>query len=131
MPPDTNMFMRLLTAFIKNSASSRVILPISTSFSMVKGLSENFLIVTTGPFIATGCRTTLILDPSSSLASTIGLLSFTVLFTLDTMFCTRLNSLSLESNLSLTASITPFLSTNMASVPFIMISLIVTSSRSG
>lgn len=51
------------------------------------GFSGNFLIVTTGPLSDTGGNTMFTLEPSSSLASTIGFVSFIILLDRDTICC--------------------------------------------
>ena len=79
VPPDTIILYPDTTSFLRNSATSVVIEPSCRSLSMVIPSFGNFLIVMTQPPRLTGGRTTLTLDPSFSLASTIGNDSFTSL----------------------------------------------------
>ena len=72
------------TIFIK-SAASAVRVSNSSSLFIVIGILGNFLMVTTAPPSAIGGSTTFTLEPSESLASTIGSASFTVRLTLATI----------------------------------------------
>ena len=79
VPPLIKMFYFAFTAWISIVGASFPIEPVSIIVSIVILLFGNFLIVTIGPLSATGGSTTFTLDPSSSLASTIGVASLTTL----------------------------------------------------
>lgn len=130
VPPLINILYPAMTSFSKKQAASSDIEPISINFFMVMGLSGNFLIVTTGPSSATGGRTILTLEPSGSLASTIGLDSFIIRFDLDTICCTTSSNFFDDSNCFFHGRIAPFCSINILFAPLIMISVMEVSSTS-
>ena len=122
------MLYLLLTSFSKNCAASGVIDSNSISLSIVMGLLKNFLIVIIGPLIATGGRTILTLEPSSSLVSAIGDASLTIWFDIAAILCATSDSLFSLSNFLFHLSIEPFLSMNILSLPFTIISVMLSSS---
>jgi hypothetical protein len=75
VPPDTTIFSLDLTAPCKNSTIVGVKVPKFIRSSAVKGSLENLRMVIHGPTKETGGITAFTLDPSGSLASTIGLAS--------------------------------------------------------
>ena len=89
---------------------------------------KNFLMVIIGPLIATGGRTILTLEPSSSLVSAIGDASLTIWFDIAAILCATSDSLFSLSNFLFHLSIEPFLSINILSLPFTIISVILSSS---
>ena len=114
VPPQIKILYPAITISFSISAVSCVIVCHSTRCFIVIASLKNFLIVTIGPFIATGSKTILTLEPSSNLASTIGEASFTLLFTLDAICCIISANLSLDANCNATRSISPFLSTKIS-----------------
>ena len=86
--------------------------------------------VITGPLRATGGRTIFTLEPSSSLVSTMGELSFTILLDIAAIFCAMSASFSSLSNCPLYLIICPFFSIKMLRYPLIIISVMLSSSRS-
>ena len=121
VPPLINILHPSSTSCSRKPAASVLMALKRISFSMVIG-SGNFLIVTTGPSRATGGRTTWTLEPSSSLASTIGEDTFTTRLTLLTICCMISSSCSGLSKFLSHNSILPFLSINIFPAPFTMIS---------
>ena len=73
VPPDIIMLNLALTQASKNIAISAVKVPILSKSSILSILLENFLIVIIGPVKDNGGIIALSLEPSLSLASTIGL----------------------------------------------------------
>ena len=129
VPPLTKMLYRASTSFSKNAAASFVIAWKRISFSMVTG-SGNLRIVTTGPSSATGGRTICTREPSSNLASAMGLDTFTMRFTFPTICWMISSNCSVFSNLRFHKSIFPFFSINIFPAPLIMISVTSLSSNS-
>ena len=86
--------------------------------------------VTTGPLRAMGPSTTLTLEPFSSLASTIGEVSFTTLLQPATICCMTSCSFSPDSKPQGQAKSLPALSTKIPSIPLIIISVTCSSSIS-
>ena len=79
VPPHTKIFSFDLTQASKKIAISRVIVPFLSKSSILFKSFLNLRIVKTGPFKDKGGIIALILDPSLSLASTIGRLESIVL----------------------------------------------------
>ena len=79
VPPEIIILSFDLTAASKKVAILAVRVPFVSSASILSKLVENFLIVITGFLIASGGIIAFNLEPSSSLASTIGLLASIVL----------------------------------------------------
>ena len=73
VPPHTKIFKRDLTQASKNKAISFVIVPLRSKSSILFKSSLNLRIVKIGPFNDKGGIIAFILEPSLSLASTIGL----------------------------------------------------------
>ena len=129
VPPLTKILYRAAASIFKRSAASLVTLPYSRSRSMVIG-SGNFRIVRIGPFSATGSSTTWTLEPSSSLASTMGDAVLTVRLTRLTICRISSRSCSRDSKDFSHLRILPSVSTNTSSGPLTMISVIPGSSTS-
>ena len=72
VPPTIRMFNLAWTQASKNLAMYGVRVPVLRKSSIVASSGLNFLIVRTGPFNDSGGRTAFNLEPSWSLASTIG-----------------------------------------------------------
>ena len=83
VPPLIKILFLVTMASIKYSAASLLSVPDFTKSSKLIPCFKNFLMVIIGPLIATGSKITFTLEPSSSLASNIGFLTSTTLFTLD------------------------------------------------
>jgi len=98
VPPEIKMLYPAFTSIPKNSAVFLSIAPSSIKFSIPIISHGNFLIVTAAPSTDTPFKTMFTLDPSSSIKSTIGLVSLTILFAPPTICCITLISLSLLSN---------------------------------
>ena len=130
VPPEINMFSPTSTIHLKKSAASSLSILLSIRSSMVKGLSGKRRIVTMGPFMAIGGSTTFTLEPLSSLASTMGLVSFTMRLHLDTICCITSPNFSSEENVLFKRLILPSFSTNIFIGPLTMISETVGSSTS-
>ena len=127
--PLTSMLYFAHTRLLKKSRASLVILFVRTSISESTGRFGNLLIVSIGPFMATGSRTALTLDPSASLASSIGDDRLIVLFTPEAILPIMSRSLSLDSNRMPHPAILPSRSANISSIPFTIISVTESSSR--
>ena len=115
VPPHTKILCLETTSFCRKSATSGVMDLYSSSFSTVMGFLENRLIVTVAPFSATGGNATCTREPSSSLASTMGLLASTVRSMLLTKRCTILVRSSSFSKCSSSCMSWPAFSTKMVS----------------
>ena len=127
VPPAIKMLWRETTSFLRKSTASGVIAPYPNSFSMVIGFFGNLLIVTVGPLSATGGKTTCTLEPSSSLASTIGFPASMVRSISLTNFCTILIRSSSLSKCSSSCISFPDFSTNIRLYPLIITSVISVS----
>jgi hypothetical protein len=122
-PPQIKMLYFAITTYFRKSAASWLIESNSISFSIVTGVLGNFLIVITGPFRAMGFNTTFTLEPSCSVASTIGEASFTTLFAFETTDWIISSSFSSLSSLISSLYTLPPFSTKILSGPFIIISV--------
>ena len=108
VPPEIIILYPATTSFLRNPATSVLNAPSSMSLSIVIGIFENFLMVIVGPLRAIGGSTILTLEPSESLASTIGDASFTILLQPETIIWIIAASLSSLSNCATSFDILPF-----------------------
>ncbi len=70
VPPEMTMFSLAWTQALRNSSTSGVTEPRSTSFWGVMGMRENLRMVSTGPMSDRGGMTALTREPSGRRAST-------------------------------------------------------------
>lgn len=118
------------TSCFKKSATSFETLPSSIRRSIVIGSFGKRRIVMIGPLTATGGSTIFTRSPFSSLASVIGIASLTMRLHFPAICCTTSSSFVFETKRCSQQRILPSLSTKMPSVPFTMISVTLSSSRS-
>ena len=130
VPPDIKMLYRAHTSDLSNVATSAEILPQFTSCSIRIARFGKRRIVITGPFKATGGITIFTRSPCSSLASTIGTASFTMRLHRPTICCAISCSFSADPKHFSQRVNLPYRSIKIPSVPFTMISVIVSSSKS-
>ena len=78
VPPEIKMLYLALTRISRNCSVKCVKAPFFRIHSIVIGSPANFLIVIAAPFKETGGSITLTLEPSGSLASTMGFVSLTI-----------------------------------------------------
>lgn len=123
VPPEINKLYFAITSFSRKSAASFVMAPFDNRSSIVMRFVGKRRIVSIGPFRATGFNTTLTLDPSGSLASTMGLDSLTTLLQKPTICWMTLSSLSGAVNERFHFIIRPAFSIKMLSGPFTIISV--------
>ena len=131
VPPHTKQLYPAFTSFSKNTAISGVSVSFSMRSSISITLSGNFLMVRIGPFSAIFLYTAWTLDPSESLASTIGLSSLISRLTFADILLINSSRSSVLSKWTGTRSIFPCLSINISSLPLTIISEIDLSSMYG
>ena len=130
VPPLIKILYLAFTSFSRKLHASSLMDPISSSSLIPIGCSGKRLMVTTGQLRAMGPSTTLTREPFSSLASTIGEVSFTTLLQPATICCMTSCSFSPDSKPQGQAKSLPALSTKIPSIPLIIISVTCSSSIS-
>ena len=126
VPPDIIIFSFASTATSRNLAIFTVKLPRRSKSSIVSNFLLNFLIVKIGPFKLRGGITAFSLEPSLSLASTIGLAESMVLPNGCTILCMVLMiCLSFINDTVSSFTILPSISTYISFGALTMISVII------
>lgn len=129
VPPLTNRLYPAFTRQMRKSAASPVIDFQASRSCMRMGCCGNRRMVITGPSTEAGGMIICTREPSSSLASVIGCLVLTIRLHRPAMRCTRFSTTSVDVNSFSHLRILPSSSTK-TTVPFTIISVIFSSSRS-